>query len=242
MAQVVLNAAVAVDLVVLTIRDEALCALVVRRGIAPCKGAMAVPGGLIREGEALDKAAVRELEEETGLRNLPVHLEQLATYGDPSRDPRGRVITVAYLALAPDLPRPVVGSDAAAARWTPVSELVQDPKKLAFDHHQILADGVERARGKLEYTPLGAAFCPTEFTIAELRKVYEIVWGTSLDPRNFHRKATTTPGFVEAARGRTTRDGGRPAQLYRMGRARTLYPPLTRPARHNTLDDARRAD
>ena len=153
------------------------------------------------------------------------HLEQLATYGTPGRDPRGRVVSVAYLALAPDLPLPSAGSDAAAARWMPVDDLAG---KLAFDHPAILADAVERARAKLEYTPLAAAFCADPFTIAELRNVYEVVWGVELDPRNFHRKVTTTRGFVVPADGTTTRDGGRPAQLYSAGPADVLRPPLMR--------------
>src|SRR6266508_2644131 len=187
---------VAVDLVVLTIRSEELCALVVRRGVAPFKGRLALPGGFVHDDEDLASAAKRELAEETGLAYLPIHLEQLATYGDPRRDPRGRVISVAYLALAPDLPAPQAGTDAASAEWLPVHALLGDPRRLSFDHHRILSDGVERARAKLEYTPLGAAFCRPEFTIAELRRVYEIVWEASLDPRNFHRKVTTTPAFV----------------------------------------------
>lgn len=153
-----------------------------------------------------------------------LHLEQLATYGEPRRDPRMRVVSVAYLALAPDLPVPVAGTDAAAASWVPVS----DVSALAFDHARILSDGVERARAKLEYTPLGAEFCPAEFTVAELRRVYEIVWGVSLDPRNFHRKVTGVEGLLEATGETTTRDGGRPAALYRRGSAAVLYPPLVR--------------
>ena len=223
------TAAVTADLVVLTIRSEELCALVVRRALAPFKGRWALPGGFVRPAEDLAEAASRELAEETGLAEVPVHLEQLATYGNPRRDPRGRVVTVAYLALAPDLPAPEAGGDAAAATWTPVEGLLADPRRLAFDHHRILTDGVERARAKLEYTPLGAAFCPEEFTIAELRRVYEVVWGAQLDPRNFHRKVTGTPGFVAPTERRTTRDGGRPAQLYRKGEAAVLHPPLLRP-------------
>jgi 8-oxo-dGTP diphosphatase len=106
---------------------------------------------------------------------------------------------------------------------------VTETGPLAFDHGQILADALERARAKLEYTPLAAAFCPPEFTIAQLRGVYETVWGTTLDPRNFHRKVTGTPGFVIPASGETARGHGRPAQLYRKGQAVTLYPPLLRP-------------
>jgi 8-oxo-dGTP diphosphatase len=220
---VVINVRVAVDLVALTIRAEALQVLLVRRGIPPHKGRWALPGGFVLEDEDLDAAAHRELLEETGISG---HLEQVATYGAPRRDPRGRVIAVAYLALLPASPTPTAGSDAADASWHPVAT---PPSRLAFDHDRILADGVERARAKLEYTPLAAAFCPDEFTIAELRAVYEAVWGAPLDPRNFHRKATGTAGFVEPTGASTEGERGRPAQLYRRGSATTLYPPLLRP-------------
>lgn len=223
------TAAVTVDLVVLTVREGRLVALVVRRGVPPYRGRWALPGGFLLPGEDLLDAAARELEEETGVGTVRVHLEQLRTYGEPRRDPRGRVVTVAYLALVPDLPVPVAGTDAVAARWAPVDDVLTAPAGLAFDHIRILADGVERARAKLEYTPLGAAFCPPEFTIAELREVYEAVWGTALDPRNFHRKVTGTPGFVEEAGGTTGRMGGRPAQLYRRGGATILHPAMLRP-------------
>jgi ADP-ribose pyrophosphatase len=220
--------AVTVDLVVLTVRADELCVLLVRRGVPPYQGRWALPGGFVGIDEDLSDAAARELTEETGIPEPVGHLEQLGSYGDPKRDPRGRVVTVAYLALLPDLPSPVAGTDAAAADWVPVSRVAD--AHLAFDHDVILAAGVERARAKLEYTPLATAFCPAEFTIARLRTVYETVWGTRLDPRNFHRKVTTTPGFVEPV-GRTTEgDRGRPAQLYRRGPARLLHPPMLRPA------------
>ena len=178
-------------------------------------------------------AAVRELRDETGLiagtEPGPVHLEQLASYGDPGRDPRARVVTIAYLALAPSLPAPQAGSDAAEAAWLGADRLLASPpSELAFDHAAILADGVERARAKLEYSPLATAFCPPIFTVGQLRRVYEIVWGTSLDPRNFHRKVTGTPGFLVPAGGTTTGERGRPAQLYRKGNATMLHPPLLR--------------
>ena len=220
--------AVTVDIVVLTIRDDALCALVIRRAEPPYKGRWALPGGFVRIDEDLATAASRELAEETGLTPAQVHIEQLGTYGQPRRDPRMRVVTVAHLALAAELQSPRAGTDAADARWLPVGELTRERSRLAFDHRQILLDGLERARAKLEYTPLGAAFCPREFTVAELRRVYEIVWGAPLDPRNFHRKVTGTPGFVEPTSRTTTRDGGRPAQLYRRGDVTLLYPPLLR--------------
>jgi 8-oxo-dGTP diphosphatase len=244
--------AVTVDLVVLTVRESQLSALMIRRGEEPYAARTALPGGFVRLGESLGGAAERELAEETGLADLPVHLEQLATYGAVDRDPRMRVVSVAYLALAPDLPAPTAGGDAADAHWTPVARLLPDlfpnahetgpagpgpgpgPRRdraaFAFDHEQILADGVERARSKLEYTPLAAAFCPPEFTVGELRRVYEAVWGVALDPRNFHRKVTGTPGYVLPAGGTTTRQGGRPAQLFKRGDVTLLNPPMLRPA------------
>ncbi|GGT05560.1 NUDIX hydrolase [Streptomyces tanashiensis] len=242
--------AVTVDLVVLTVRRHALCTLVVRRGEAPYQGRWALPGGFVQAAEDLGAAAARELVEETGLcahdpaSPPPVptngaHLEQLATYGAPDRDPRMRVVSVAHLALAPDLPAPRAGGDANSARWAPVEELLGEdeaaaaedggPAALAFDHARILADGVERARSKIEYSSLATAFCPPEFTVGELRRVYEAVWGVSLDPRNFHRKVTGTPGFLVPAGGTTTRQGGRPAQLFRAGGATLLNPPMLRP-------------
>jgi 8-oxo-dGTP diphosphatase len=231
--------AVTVDLVVLTVRRHALCALTVRRGEEPFQGQWALPGGFVRADEDLASAAARELAEETGLRvngdsRTGVHLEQLATYGDPDRDPRMRVVSVAHLVLAPDLPAPTPGGDAGGAEWKPVSRLLGRPgqspdERLSFDHTTILTDGVERARSKIEYSSLAAAFCPPEFTVGELRRVYEAVWGVSLDPRNFHRKVTGTPGFLVPVGGTTTRQGGRPAQLFRAGGATILNPPMLRP-------------
>ncbi|MGK5629573.1 NUDIX hydrolase [Streptomyces sp. URMC 123] len=240
--------AVTVDLVVLTVRQHALCALVVRRGEQPFQGRWALPGGFVRADEDLSAAAARELAEETGLlAHDPAdgaavkgaHLEQLATYGDPKRDPRMRVVSVAHLALAPDLPAPRAGGDAHSARWAPVEALLgqeeafardgEQAAPLAFDHAKILADGVERARSKIEYSSLATAFCPQEFTVGELRRVYEAVWGVALDPRNFHRKVTGTPGFLVPTGGTTTRQGGRPAQLFRAGGATLLNPPMLRP-------------
>ncbi|MEW2545446.1 NUDIX hydrolase [Streptomyces sp. NPDC047002] len=240
--------AVTVDLVVLTVRGQGLCALAVRRGEPPFQGRWALPGGFVRGEENLAQAAARELAEETGLcvqdaggaeAAHTAHLEQLATYGDPGRDPRMRVVSVAHLALAPDLPAPRAGGDANSARWAPVVDLLgrdgatgpdgEPPVPLAFDHARILADGVERARSKIEYSSLATAFCPPEFTVGELRRVYEAVWGVALDPRNFHRKVTGTPGFLVPTGGTTTRQGGRPAQLFRAGGATVLNPPMLRP-------------
>jgi 8-oxo-dGTP diphosphatase len=233
--------AVTVDVVVLTVREDALHTLLVTRGIEPFAGRPALPGGFVLPTEGLRAAAERELREETGLDHLPGHLEQLGSYGEPGRDPRGRVVSVAYLALAPDLPLPTAGTDAAEARWRPVDEV----RALPFDHDRILADGVERARSKLEYTPLAASFCGPEFTVADLRRVYEATWGIALDPRNFHRKIAGSAGFVEPT-GAVREDGpGRPAALYRLAPAAAaalhadgsavaplLNPPLLRPSVH----------
>jgi 8-oxo-dGTP diphosphatase len=221
------NMAVTVDLVLLTIRQESLQVLLIRRGIPPHPGRWALPGGFVLPDEDLDAAALRELREETGLDPRGGHLEQLRAYGAPDRDERGRVVTIAYLALLPDLPAPVAGSDAAGASWRPAAEL--GPGELAFDHDRILADGLERAAAKLEYSPLATAFCPPEFTVAQLRGVYEAVWQTSLDPRNFHRKVTGAEGFVEPTGASVVRERGRPAQLFRRGPATVLHPPLLRP-------------
>lgn len=218
--------AVTVDLVALTVRSDALHVLLVTRGQEPFLGRAALPGGFVRPDEDLAHAAARELLEETGVEPAAKHLEQLASYGAPDRDPRMRVVSVAHLALAPSLPDARPGGDAATAAWVPVADV--RAADLAFDHAQILADGVERARAKLEYTSLATAFCRPELTVSELRRVYEAVWGTPLDPRNFHRKVTSTPGFLLDT-GRTVADGpGRPAALYRPGPTTHLHPPLTR--------------
>ena len=215
----------AVDLAILTVRENLLQVLVIERGIEPYRGQSALPGGFVLDGEDLHDAAIRELAEETGLDGTALHLEQLFTYGTPDRDPRGRVVSVAYLAIAPNLPIPAAGSDASGARWAPV-EAVRTT--LAFDHARILDDAVERARGKLEYTTLAAAFCGNEFTIGDLRHVYEVVWNMPLDPRNFSRKVANSEGFVEPTGGKRVPETGRPAALYRLGGAQALNPPLTR--------------
>ncbi|MGI8335871.1 NUDIX hydrolase [Actinomadura scrupuli] len=220
--------AVTVDLVILTVRRDELQVLLVERGKEPYPGLPALPGGHVREDETLDSAAGRELEEETGLDGRRLHLQQLRTYGDPGRDPRGRVITVAYLALGPDLPTPVAGSDARAARWVPVQPLLEERIELAFDHLTILRDALDRARSQLEYTTVAAAFCAEPFTIGDLRHVYEAIWGLPLDPSNFRRKVTRADRFVEPTGERTIPEIGRPAALYRRGSARLLSPPLLR--------------
>ncbi|SCL57221.1 NUDIX hydrolase [Micromonospora peucetia] len=228
------SVAVTVDVVALTIRDGALHLLLIRRGQPPFEGHWALPGGFVRPDEDLTTGARRELAEETGLggeRLRRVHLEQLASYGDPGRDPRMRVVSIAHLAFAPDLPDPAAGTDADEAIWLPVTALAS--RQLAFDHGRIIDDALERARSKLEYTPLATRFLAPEFTISELRAVYETVWGQPLHAGNFHRKVISVPGFVEGTGASTERGGARGgprARLYRAGDARLLHPALLRPA------------
>ncbi|MGW6983755.1 NUDIX hydrolase [Streptomyces sp. NPDC054932] len=224
--------AVTVDLAVFTVRGGTLHVLLIRRGQQPYAGAWALPGGFVLPRESAETAARRELAEETGLSERLVaalHLEQLRTYSEPDRDPRMRVVSVAFTALVPDLPEPAAegGGDAAQARWLALEEV----SELAFDHAVILADARERIGAKLEYTCLATGFCPPEFTLGELQAVYETVWNTTLDRPNFRRKVLATPGFVEAVPGAARLTGGRgkPAALYRPGPATALHPPLLRP-------------
>jgi 8-oxo-dGTP diphosphatase len=222
--------AVAVDLAVFTVRDGALQILTIERGKQPYLGQLALPGGFVEPDEDLDHAAARELQEETGLEPAQLHLEQLHAYGDPGRDPRMRIVSICYLALMPNLPLPTAGGDAQSARWLPVAELLSGARPVAFDHERIVRDAVEAARARLEYSTLGAAFCAEPFAISDLRRVYEMVWGERLDPGNFSRKVTGVPDFLVPT-GERSREGGRPAALYRRGPATTLHPPLLRAGR-----------
>jgi 8-oxo-dGTP diphosphatase len=220
--------AVTVDMVVLTVREHRLSVLLVERDTHPFRGDLALPGGFVQPDEDLEAAAVRRLEQETGVRRDVAHVEQLGAFGDPGRDPRMRVLSVAYLVFAPDLPAPSPAEGASWVGWVPVADV--EGGRLAFDHATVLAAGVERARAKLEYTPLAAAFCEAVFTVADLRRVYEAVWGVPLDPRNFHRKTTGTEGFLVPV-GRSAPvgpEGGRPAALFRRGPATSLHPPMLR--------------
>jgi 8-oxo-dGTP diphosphatase len=227
---------VRVDAVLLTLRAGRLSVLLVPHDEPPFEHTWALPGGPVRLDEDLDSGARRLLAQETGV-HAPGHLEQLRTYGAVGRDPRGRAISVAYLALLPDLPRPPGDPERPTARWWAVEDLQleqpvgspSDGARLALDHAAIIADGVERARAKLEYTSLATAFVDEPFTLADLRRVYEAAWGVALDPPNFRRKVLSTPGFVVPLGERVApRGGGRPAALYRRGWASSLHPPLLR--------------
>lgn len=222
--------AVTVDVALLTIRQGQLSVLLVRRGGHPFKGFWAMPGGFVAGSEDLDEAARRELSEEAGVAAAPWHLEQLKTYGSPNRDPRMRVVSVAYLGLMPDLPRPLAGTDADEARFWPISDLADhDGPQLAFDHEVIVADAVERARAKLEYTSLATAFVEEPFTMSDLRRVYEAVWSVELHPANFRRKVLSADGLVVPT-GEDRPTGRGRAELYRRGTVTQLHPPMLRPA------------
>jgi 8-oxo-dGTP diphosphatase len=211
--------AVTVDVVILTMSEGMLHVLLVCRGEAPFEGMWAIPGGFKRPAETLGEAAKRELVEETGVDAASL-LTQFGAYGDPKRDPRMNVVTVAYLAVLRDVGAVVGGSDAAAAALIPVSDVLNGKVELAFDHLGIVRDAIERVRVELEVTGIATAFVGATFTLAELRSVYEAVWGVQLDAANFRRSVVAENGWVIPT-GRHARPGsagGKPAELYRAGR------------------------
>lgn len=221
--------AVTVDVVVLTMVDGLLHVLLVCRGEAPFEGMWAVPGGFKRPAETLDDAAKRELVEETGVDAASL-LTQFGAYGDPERDPRMNVVTVAYLAVLRDVGAVAGGSDAAAAALIPVSDVLNGKVGLAFDHLRLVRDAIERVRLELEVTGIATAFVGTTFTLAELRAVYEAVWGVEIDAANFRRSVVAEEGWVipTGRRARPGPAGGRPAELFRAGRAWTRGGPIHR--------------
>jgi 8-oxo-dGTP diphosphatase len=221
--------AVAVDVALMTIREGRLQLLLVEPDAPSMRGWWALPGRRVRDDENLDATAHRALAELAGITAPDAHLEQVRTYGEVSRDPRGRVVSVAYLALTPTTQDPP-SSD--RARLFDVEELSGSGyARLAYDHDRIVPDALERARSKLEYTALGAAFVAEPFTLGELRGVYEAVWGVTLDPANFRRKVASARDFVVPVEGRAAPGpgGGRPAKLYRRGGAQRLHPAMLRP-------------
>jgi 8-oxo-dGTP diphosphatase len=211
--------AVTVDVVILTLSDSRLHVLLVRRGVAPFQGMWAIPGGFKRPTETLDEAAKRELAEETGVDSASL-LTQFGAYGDPGRDPRMNVVTVAYLAVLRDVGAVVAGTDAADAALIPVSEALNGRIDLAFDHAQIVRGAVERVRVDLGRTGIATAFVGPTFTVAELRAVYEGVWGVHLDGANFRRRVVADNGWVvpTGRRAQPGSTGGKPAELFRAGR------------------------
>jgi 8-oxo-dGTP diphosphatase len=199
---------VTVDLVIFTIAEDDLKVLLIRRGQEPFKGRWALPGGFVDIEESLERAAARELQEEVGVTN--VYLEQLYTFGDPKRDPRGRVISVSYFALVDaERQRIVAASDAAEAQW----HSVFDTPKLAFDHAKILDYAVWRLRNKIEWTTVGYELLPKKFTLSELQRVYEIILQRPVDKRNFRKKIMAQGQVVELNETRSD-VAHRPARLY----------------------------
>jgi 8-oxo-dGTP diphosphatase len=200
---------VTVDIVIFTVRDKRLQVLLIKRGIPPFQGAWAIPGGFVLDHESLEEAARRELAEETGV--AEVYLEQLYSFGDPGRDPRGRVVTVAYFALiAADRSPLRAGTDAAEASWFPMDAL----PALAFDHARVLDYALERLRNKLEYTTVGFQLLPEKFTLTALQQVYEAILARPLDKRNFRRKVALLK--ILKPLNEQQRDGiHRPARLYK---------------------------
>ncbi len=222
--------AVTVDVVVLTIVDGTLQVLLVRRGQAPFLGMWATPGGFKLPGESLDEAAERELSEETGVVGS---LTQFAAYGDPGRDPRMNVVTVAYLAVLREVNAVRAGTDAAHAELVPVDDVINGTLELAFDHRQIVQDAVDRIRVDLEVTGLATAFIGAKFTLAELRAVYEAVWACGSTARNFRRRVIAERGWVipTGRRAPSGSSGGKPAELFKAGRAWKQGSPIRRPRR-----------
>lgn len=198
---------VTVDIVLFTIRDRRLQVLLIRRLAKPFANRYALPGGFVLEKESVETAAVRELREETGVDK--VYLEQLYTFGEPNRDPRGRVITVAYYALVPQTQSIHAGTDAADAAWFPVDEL----PPLAFDHRRIIEYAHMRIRNKLNYTSVGFELLPAKFTLTELQLVHEAIMGEAIDKRNFRRKINQQ-GIVKPLK-EWVQTGRKPAQLYK---------------------------
>jgi 8-oxo-dGTP diphosphatase len=224
--------AVTVDVVILTISEGHLRVLLVRRGVPPFEGMWALPGGFKRPTETLDEAARRELAEETGVDGAML-LSQLGAYGDPGRDPRMNVVTIAYLAVLREVSHVVAGTDAADAALVPVSDALDRTIELAFDHERIVRDAVERVRLDLELRGIATAFLGATFTLTELRTVYEAVWGVRLDSANFRRTLLSEAGWVipTGRRARPGSTGGKPAELYRAGRRWKHGGPIRYPQR-----------
>lgn len=216
------------DVVALSMHPEGgLSVLMVKRGNPPHQGRWAFPGGFVDEREDVARAARRELGEETGIRSRRLHLHQLGVYTAPRRDPRHRVISVPFVVMLPEPAVPTAADDAAHADWLPVDEVLGS-RRVAFDHGHILGDALTWVSDAIDRTTLATSFLATEFTITELRQVYEAVWGRKLDPGNFQRKVTGAPGFLEDTGERRVGGRGRPASLFSAGAATEIWPPMSR--------------
>ena len=224
--------AVTVDIVVFTLVEFVMKTLLIRRGGSPHKGAWALPGGFKTPSESLETAAKRELVEETGVTPTS-ELRQLGAYGDPGRDPRMNVVTVAFVTVMRTVDVIKSGSDAADAALYPVADIVSGSLPTAFDHRRIVTDALEFLRREIEIGDLITAFVGTPFTLSALRAAYESVWGVKMDPANFRRKLVGKAGWlVPTGRfGAPGLAGGKPAELYRLGRAWRAGGPLLRRSR-----------
>ena len=212
--------AVTVDCVVFGLDQGVLQLLLIKRNSPPFAGCWALPGGFVDQNETLDAAARRELEEETGLRD--VFLEQLYSFGDPGRDPRGHTVSVAYYALVrQDRHVPQAATDASDAAWYPVAKL----PKLAFDHQRIIGTAVARLQGKVRYQPIGFELLPRKFTLTELQGGYEAVLERALDKRNF-RKKILAMGLLAETKEKQEGVAHRAPQLYQFDAAK--YKKLTK--------------
>jgi len=200
--------ALTVDVVIYTIQDNELKILLIQRNTDPYKDMWAIPGGFVLKGETLEQAAARELSEETGVKDI--YLEQLYSFGDPGRDPRGWVVTVAYFALiSSDNLKIEADTDAKDVKWFSVYDL----PRLAFDHDKILKLSLERLRAKLEYANVGFQLLPKKFTLTALQKTYEVILNKTMDKRNFRKKILSFNIIKETDEFK--RDGNhRPARLF----------------------------
>lgn len=221
---------VAVDIVAMTIEDKELKTVVVHRQSAK-SGVLALPGGIVKPNESLRRAAMRELFEETGIKVEADQLHQGRAFGDPDRDPRGRYVTISYVALLPIIDVISAGSDAATAELVPVQRILSGRLKLEFDHNKIVKTAYERAIRLIEDTPAATSFCSRKgFSLSDLRNVYETILGWDIDPANFRRKVAETKGLVEFVEpGSVLPSGGsrgRPSDMYKRGKARRLDPPM----------------
>ncbi len=219
------------DIVIMTVRDKEPHVLLVKRSGAPYAGYWALPGGFKNPKETLDETAERELMEET---NFPAgsFLKQFRTYGDPGRDSRTNVVTVAYVAVVPKIENIVGGTDATEAAVFSVADVRSGDPDLAFDHQQIVLDAVKYVKVELERSGIATKFLPEEFTLTQLRNVYEGFWGDELDGANFRRNLLTEPlAYVKPTGhlGQSTSSGGRPPKLFKATKAwRELGPPIRR--------------
>lgn len=214
------RAALTVDCVVFGFDEGSLKILLIRRGIEPFKGSWALPGGFVRTDETLDEAARRELREEAGLEKI--YLEQLYTFGGIGRDPRERVVSVAWFALVRRADHlPAAATDAAEAAWFEADKV----PSLAFDHAEILATALDRLRGKIRWQPVGFELLPKKFTLSQLQALYEAILGRELDKRNFRKKLLALD-LLAALDETTTAGSRRPAQLFRFDQRK--YEQLTR--------------